>query len=114
MFNPNSIPAPIIINTPSPSKVNSVSQPSRLTFGSFGGLPDLELLHEFRLKENEFAQQPPSAISPFRFLPFTEELAPLTDRKTRDLNRMDVIVQKEVNNADVEKWANVIHPSYTG
>jgi hypothetical protein len=115
MFNPNAFNAAVVISTTNGANANRIKRADTLTqpkfsFSTFGNIPDLELLHEFRLKENEFAQQPPSAISPFRFLPFSEELAPLSDRKARDINKMDSSVHKESSQAEVEKWTNVFTP----
>jgi hypothetical protein len=78
--------AAAVINSTAASNASNSSRSKRLSGGAIGlhvytNIPDMEVFYNFKLKEGEYAQTLPNAICPFRYLPYSDELAPLSGRR---------------------------------
>ena len=66
----------------------------------------MEILYAFKLRETDFAQAPPNAVCPFKYLPVSEELAPLSNRKTKDTSREKALYITDINQSEFNNWTS--------
>ena len=65
----------------------------------------MEALRAFKLKETELCQTSIPAICPYKFLPMPEELAPLTERRAREINKMDAsVLTSDFHATEYAQW----------
>ncbi len=99
------ITAASIINSTAASNTTNSSRTKRLSAGAstlYPHIADMEVFHQFKLKETQLAQSLPNAISPFRYLAYTDELAPLSGTKVCSVHYYNTVLIMMFNFLTIE------------